>query len=239
MVTNPQVVQLAHNAGFDALFIDMEHSTLSMEQMSAHCSTGLQIGITPFVRVPYRCGEGFVQKVLDAGALGVVFPHVHSKTDAEAAVSISKYPPFGKRSVTGQLPIFQLKPTPTERIIAETNESGSSVILMIETREGVEKVEEIATVPGVEVLLVGSNDLSIDLGVPAQWKSTEFRSALETISKACKKHGKVMGLAGIYEDPEFHSWAINGLGVGFILGQQDSGLLARSAKEVSKALQDI
>lgn len=79
MVTDPQVVNLAADAGFNALFIDLEHSTLSIQHASQLCIAGLHIGITPFVRVPYQCGNGFVQKVLDGGAMGVVFPHIHGR----------------------------------------------------------------------------------------------------------------------------------------------------------------
>lgn len=82
LVTNPAIVQLARNGGFDALFIDLEHSTLSIDDASQHCAAGLQLGITPFVRVPYQCGNGFVQRVLDSGAMGVVFPHIHNKSKA-------------------------------------------------------------------------------------------------------------------------------------------------------------
>ena len=73
------MVQLAKNSGFDSLFIDLEHSTLSINDASYLCMAGLQIGITPFVRVPYQCGNGFVQRVLDGGAMGVVFPHIHNR----------------------------------------------------------------------------------------------------------------------------------------------------------------
>lgn len=79
LVKNTQVVHLAANAGFDALFIDLEHSTLSIEDSSQHCIVALQLGITPFVRVPYQCGDGYVQKVLDGGAMGVIFPHIRSQ----------------------------------------------------------------------------------------------------------------------------------------------------------------
>lgn len=78
LVTNPAVVQLAKNGGFDAIFIDLEHSTLSIDDASQHCTAALYAGLTPFVRVPYQCGNGFVQRVLDGGAMGVVFPHVHN-----------------------------------------------------------------------------------------------------------------------------------------------------------------
>jgi 2-keto-3-deoxy-L-rhamnonate aldolase RhmA len=76
--SNIQVVLLARNAGFDALFIDLEHGWLSVAEASTLCITGLLAGVTPFVRVPHQCGNGFIQRVLDGGAMGVVFPHIHS-----------------------------------------------------------------------------------------------------------------------------------------------------------------
>jgi 2-keto-3-deoxy-L-rhamnonate aldolase RhmA len=79
LVPSAAVVQVAQQSGFDALFIDLEHSTLSINDASQLCTAGLLAGITPFVRVPYQCGDGFVQRVLDGGAMGVVFPHVSTK----------------------------------------------------------------------------------------------------------------------------------------------------------------
>jgi hypothetical protein len=73
-------VQLAKNAGYDSVFIELEHSTLSIDDASNLSGAALSIGITPFVRVPYQCGNGFVQKVMDAGAMGVIFPHVSSRS---------------------------------------------------------------------------------------------------------------------------------------------------------------
>ncbi|CAL5867189.1 uncharacterized protein PFLUO_LOCUS1401 [Penicillium psychrofluorescens] len=79
ITSNGQVVALARNAGFGSLFIDMEHGWLSQEQVNALCQFGLLTGVTPFVRVPHQCGNGFVQKVLDGGAMGIIFPHIHSR----------------------------------------------------------------------------------------------------------------------------------------------------------------
>ena len=99
--TNAQVVQLAHDAGFDALWIDLEHAWLSLADASNLCNVGLLIGITPFVRVPHQCGNGFVQRVLDGGAMyearsttyrrnqlmeddrGTIFPHIHTAGEVE------------------------------------------------------------------------------------------------------------------------------------------------------------
>lgn len=107
---------------------------------------------------------------------------------------------------------------------------------MIETKESVDHIDDIASVEGADVILVGSNDLAIELGVPGQFNSNTFRDALEAVSKACKKHGKVFGLAGIYDNHDVHNWAINELGARFLLGGQDSAILARGAKETMAAI---
>ncbi|KAF4339691.1 phosphoenolpyruvate pyruvate domain protein [Fusarium beomiforme] len=237
--TNPQVVQLAKNSGFDSLFIDLEHSTLSIDDVSQLCCAGLLAGITPFVRVPYQCGNGFVQRVLDGGAMGVIFPHIHSSHDAKAAVSISKYPPAGCRSMTGQLPVFSLKTTPQDQVINESNTSASSVIIMIETKDAIKNINEIAAVDGVDVLLIGSNDLAIELGVPGGFQTHNFRSALESVSEACRRHGKTMGLAGIYDNYEIQDWAINTLGVRYMLCAIDSSLIASGATRCIAALPGV
>jgi 2-keto-3-deoxy-L-rhamnonate aldolase RhmA len=81
-------VQLAKNAGYDSIFIELEHSTLSIDDASNLSGAALSIGITPFVRVPYQCGNGFVQKVMDAGAMGVIFPHVSSRSRSIMAMVV-------------------------------------------------------------------------------------------------------------------------------------------------------
>lgn len=141
--------------------------------------------------------------------------------------------------MTGQLPVFRLRPTPTEKIITKTNAHASSVILMIETKDSIKNIDEIASVAHVEVLLIGSNDLSIELGVAGQFQSEIFRSALESVSAACKKHDKVFGLAGIYDTPELQNWALNKLGARFILAQQDSGLIAGAGKKCVEAITSV
>jgi 2-keto-3-deoxy-L-rhamnonate aldolase RhmA len=138
--------------------------------------------------------------------------------------------------MTGQLPVFSLQPTDTSVIISETNANASSVFLMIETKAAIEQIDEIAVVPGVDVLLIGSNDLAIELGIPGGFRTEIFRSALESVSKACKKNGKIMGLAGIYDQRDIHEWAINSLGVRYMLCQQDSGLIFGAGKKCAAAV---
>ncbi|KAK4942379.1 hypothetical protein LTR10_017826 [Elasticomyces elasticus] len=171
--------------------------------------------------------------------MGVVFPHVSSRVEAEAAVSISKYPPQGKRSMTGQLPQFCMVPQTAPRVTGPSNDIGSTVFVMIETREGIDNLDDIASVKGVDVLLVGANDLSVELGMPADFENQTFQAALERVSDACKKHHKIMGLGGIYDRPELQKWAIDKLGVGFMLCQQDAGLITKGAKQCIESLKAL
>lgn len=141
--------------------------------------------------------------------------------------------------MTGQLPVFNLKPTPTQRIVEETNAHASSVILMIETADSVANVEDIASVEGVDVLLIGSNDLAIELQVPGQFTSEKFRTALQKVSAACQRFGKTFGLAGIYDSPDIQRWALQELGAGFMLVQQDSGLIAGAGRKAADSVSNL
>jgi 2-keto-3-deoxy-L-rhamnonate aldolase RhmA len=143
---------------------------------------------------------------------------------------------MGVRSMTGALPFFQLKTTATPTVIETTNASGSSVVVMIETQEGIDSVEEIAAIPGVDMVLIGSNDLCIELGVPGEFRSDIFKNALEKVAAACKKNNKVMGLAGIYDQLDIHEWAVKDLGVRYMLCQQDSGLIAGAGAKCAAAI---
>jgi 2-keto-3-deoxy-L-rhamnonate aldolase RhmA len=258
---NAQVVQIARNAGFKSLFIDLEHGWLTLAEASNLCNVGNLFGITPFVRIPYECGTGFVQRVLDGGAMGVIFPHVNGAgmshislrvdievfsrvlmdnvEDARKAVKMCKYPPVGTRSMTGLLPLFGIKAVPLDEMISSSNESGSTVFAMIESREAVEAVGEIAAVEGVDVLLVGSLDLSVDCGVGGQFDNLTFRYLMETVANACKNHGKVFGVAGISDNSETQEWLVNTLGARFMLAQMDLTLIAAGARRTIAAIPDI
>ena len=138
--------------------------------------------------------------------------------------------------MTGTQPVFGLRAMPVDQTIKICNESTSTVIAMIESRDAIEAVESIAAVDGVDVLLVGSSDLSIDLGVAGQFQSEAYRSALEKVSQACRNHGKVLGVAGVYNNPEVHGWVINTLGARFMLITQDATLVAEGGRMAIQAL---
>lgn len=177
-----------------------------------------------------------MQQVLDGGAMGIVFPHIHSARDARAAVAACKFPPNGIRSMWGQQPSLGMRVTALDEVIQICNKRSSSVLAMIEAVDSIEEIEAIAAVEGVDVLLVGCLDLSTDMGIPGCFETKRFRSALEAVSHACQQHGKLMGLAGLYSNPDFQDWAINVLNVRFMLCQQDSNLLAIAAVECAASV---
>lgn len=141
--------------------------------------------------------------------------------------------------MTGQMPLFGMRSRSIEDTVAFGNRSGSTVIVMIESGDAVERADEIAAAEGVDVVMVGSSDLSIDLGVGGQFDHPKYREALERVSQACRKSGKVFGLGGVYDNPEVQEWAINTLGVRYLLVQQDISLITSGGAKARNAVPSV
>lgn len=159
--------------------------------------------------------------------------------DARKAVACCKYPPQGTRSMTGMMPLFGMRSIALDHAMSFGNEIGSTVFAMIEDGVAVERAEEIAAVEGVDVLLIGSADLTIALGIAGQFDNPKYRSAVETVSRACQKYGKVFGVAGIYNDEKIQDWLINDLTVRFLLAEQDLSLIASGGKKAAAAIPKV
>lgn len=196
LVRSIEIAPLMASAGFDFLFIDREHGMISEDQAGQISVAAQAAGISPIVRVP-----GFehhhAARALDAGALGIVFPHVEDGPTAARLASFCRYPPDGNRSIAGNLPQLRFRPTPIAEATRAMNEA-VQVVVMVETVGAVRRVHEIAAVPGVDVVLIGTNDLSIDLGLPGQLDHPDVLRALEEVLRACHESGKIAGLGGIY-----------------------------------------
>ena len=125
--------------------------------------------------------------------------------------------------------------------LAETNRTLNAqtlVIVMIETAEGVERAEEIAAVEGIDMLLIGSNDLCTELGIPGELRHPQLRSAYEAVARACKKHGKTLGVGGIRGDQELQKQLLD-LGARFIIAGNDVSYLAGAARADVQALRKL
>jgi 4-hydroxy-2-oxoheptanedioate aldolase len=200
LVREVEIARIAKTAGFDSFYVDLEHSMFSIDTCSQICMMALEVGITPFVRVPTH-GPEYVSRVLDGGALGVIAPHVRSADEAAAVVRHAKYPPIGERSAGGPLPQYRYRNFPVEEANAAANEA-TMVVAMIETRGAVDRVEEIAAVPGVDMLLIGTNDLCGDLGIHGQYDHKLVRAAYRRAIAAGRAEGKHVGVGGLASRPD-------------------------------------
>ncbi|MEM5318310.1 aldolase/citrate lyase family protein [Paraburkholderia sp. JHI869] len=200
LVRTAEIALIAKTAGFDSLYVDLEHSSFSIETTSQICIAALGQGITPFVRVP-SVAPDYISRVLDGGALGVIAPHIQSAEEAMAVVEAAKYPPLGTRSFTGGLPHIGFRSVSTEHLFEAMN-AATMVTVMIETAEALENVDAIAAVEGVDMLFVGANDLCASLGIVGQLQHDQLKDAFARCQAACDKHGKRLGVGGLSGSPE-------------------------------------
>lgn len=195
-VRGVEVARLMKSAGFDWLFIDLEHGSTSIESAYQISVAALDAGIAPFVRVP--AGElAMGGRCLDGGALGVVIPHVDTVEQARAIAEAYRFPPAGKRSIGGAYPQFSFVSRPIGEVTAGLDKA-TMTVAMIETPQAVENIDGIAAVRGLDALLVGTNDLSLEMDIPGQLDHERIQAALAAVLAACKKHGKIPALGGIY-----------------------------------------
>src|SRR5260370_8086477 len=117
-----EIARIANTAGFDTLYVDLEHSSFSLETCGQICMAALEAGITPFVRVPANTPD-YISRVLDGGALGVIAPHIRSAEDARAVVKAAKFPPLGERSNAGGLPHLHFRSFPVAEAHAPHNQT--------------------------------------------------------------------------------------------------------------------
>jgi 2-keto-3-deoxy-L-rhamnonate aldolase RhmA len=150
-----------------------------------------------------------------------------------------KFPPRGKRSLTAALPHFGYGRVSAKEVIKQLNDVGSSAFIMVETAECLRNIEAIAAIEGVDVLLLGANDLSLELGILGQWEHETFLSALKTIAAAAHKHGKVFGIAGLYTRPDICKRAVSELNARYILGHLDLGLLSMAMNKNVELLREL
>src|SRR3954467_11575765 len=181
---------LAAATGHDWLFIDMEHGAISPHEATQICLAALPTGITPIVRI---CADALDEgtRCLDNGALGVIVPHVDTVERAKQLARVFRYPPLGTRSWGGPPAAFGFQPPGNAEAQAALNQA-VLVIAMIESPEGVRNAREIAAVEGIDGLLIGTSDLTAELGISGQIGHAKVTAAYETCAAACKAAGKVL-----------------------------------------------
>ena len=193
-IRSVDIALAAKAAGYDCLYVDMEHSGISVAETGQICVTSLAVGIAPFVRVPAGSYDVAAQ-VLDLGAMGIIAPHISGPEDAKRMVDCCKYPPTGHRSNSSSIPQQYLSQKPLLKVQEQINDE-TMVFAMIESRDGLQNVDAISAVDGVDCLLVGTSDLTAELGIPGQFDNDILLKALEKICAAAKKNGTHVSLGG-------------------------------------------
>jgi 2-keto-3-deoxy-L-rhamnonate aldolase RhmA len=231
----PDVVLIACASGFDAIYVDLEHGVTPLDVTSMLCTTALGSGLLPFVRVP-SLDVPTITRVLDGGAQGIIVPHVDTPEQARVIVDACRFPPVGRRTLYGMTPVTGYRPLAGGDLI-EMLDRDVVVAPMIESRVAVENAEQIAATEGVDLLLVGAHDLSVDLGVPGRVGDDALLSALGVVADACDAQGRCFGVAGI-ADPEILRSLIP-RGLRFVSAGTDVGLLQQAATALVNELRRL
>ncbi len=214
---SPALVEMVGAAGYDVAILDAEHALVSPDTLQEMIRAAEVSGVAPWVRVPEH-DPGFVLRVLDAGATGIVIPHVRTRADVEAVVRAARYAPAGLRSLnSGRMVGYGRVDLATH---VATADAGITVVAMIEDAEALAVIDEIVTTPGLDVVLEGAADLSQSLGVPWRTRHPAVRRAVEQVHAACVRAG--VRFAAIPRVPaDHHRWRARGV-TDVVLGEERS-----------------
>src|SRR3954469_11131230 len=188
--------QMAHS-GYDWLLVDSQHGPLGFETLSAMLGAISNGGAKSLVRVAVYHDRGGIQQSLDLGADGVLVPYINTAEEARQAVSCCKYPTAGTRSV--YFPQRSMNKAGLLGYAGASNEN-TIVALQVETADCIKNIDEIAAVPGVDLLFLGQNDLCMSMGLfekykfPDMYTSPELQAATDKLKAAAKKNNVILGL---------------------------------------------
>ena len=227
-LASASVTEVAAGAGFDWLLIDMEHAPNDLPEIMDHLRAAEGGTAEPVVRVPWN-DPVMVKRVLDAGARSLLFPFIQSADDARRAVAATRYPPDGIRGVSGVS-----RATRFGRVADYYSRAAGEicVLVQIESRKGLDAIEEIAQVDGIDGMFVGPADLTADLGFKANWTTPEAWGAIIGAGTRIQQAGKVAGfLSGKEEDCR----RVLEAGFGFVAVGTDTGMVARGTDAIVKA----
>jgi len=186
----------------------------------------LPTGITPIVRI---CAGALDQgtRALDNGAAGVIVPHVDTVDQAKRIAAAFRYPPLGSRSWGGPSALYGYQAPGAAEAQAAINPE-ILVVAMIESPEGLANAEGIAAVEGIDGLLIGTSDLTAEMGISGQILHPRVEEAYRSVAAACRRSGKFLGMGGVYELEPMKHYA--GLGAQFILTGSDHAYMLAGAK---------
>jgi 2-keto-3-deoxy-L-rhamnonate aldolase RhmA len=228
---SPDIARMYARAGFDFVFIDMEHSAYSMESVADLITASRSRGIVPIVRVP-QADYSLVSRVLDQGAMGIMVPRVNTPEQVRDIISWMRYPPDGARSFSATMGQTDFDETSIQALM-ESNNQQTLCAIQIERKEALEELDEIMSFPGVDVACLGFTDLSIDLGIPGQIDHPRMTAITERAIHLAQKHNVAAGAIGL-DINNLEHWARKGMR--FISYSNEVQLLQDAASTAAQRL---
>lgn len=231
-----EIAMMTKMAGMDGMFIDMEHSVMTIREVSQLVTACNYVGVSPIVRIPSKA-HWHLSRILDAGAAAVVIPHCETVEQVQEIVKDAKYAPLGRRGCAGNQPIlnFQAVPTLTQNELLNRE---TMVIPMIETPGAVALADEFLAIPGVDGILIGSNDLCSDLEIPGQYDNPIYLDSVTKVVQAGVRAGKPIGIGGIGGRLDLLEKFFT-MGATWSLSGGDGGMIQAGMKQLGKTYADI
>jgi 2-keto-3-deoxy-L-rhamnonate aldolase RhmA len=220
------VVHIARSTGHHSIMVDLEHSTMSTDVAAALCTAADSLGMTPLVRVPER-EYGIIGQLLDGGAHGIVAPRIETVEEARQVARACRFAPRGQRSQTAMVPQLGMRPTPAGELNPALDDA-AVVQILLETPAGIANADAIAELDGVDMLAIGANDFTAELGVPGQYDDPRVCDAVATVAEACQRHGKLLMVGGIGDHKIYDDLAPLGI-CPLVMTGTDAALLYQAA----------
>jgi 2-keto-3-deoxy-L-rhamnonate aldolase RhmA len=190
-----EIVRIAKATGQHAVMVDLEHSTMPLAVAGEICAAAFDLGLTPFVRIPER-DHGVIGRLLDGGAVGIVAPRIETVAEAETVSRACRFAPAGQRSQLTMVPQLGMRPLPA-RQLNPVLDAATVVQILLETPAGIANADAIAALPGVDMIAIGANDLTAELGIPGDYADPRFAACVATAAEACRRHNKLLMVGGV------------------------------------------
>jgi len=232
-VGSPFIVHVLENAGFDFVFVDMEHGRFGLESAVDLLQIIRLTNMVPLVRVPDN-QYYWIARLMDAGAQGVMIPRVETRLQAEAAIQSMRYPSTGQRGMAVARGHNDYKRQDALAFAQEANRE-NLLIVQIESQNAVENVDEIISTPGVDVALIGPGDLALSLGIALKMDDPAMVAAIEQVVAACKQHNIIAGLH-VGDLKAIKYWSKNGILL--LSGSSDLDILLDGSIQLCKSFRE-
>ena len=237
LIRTIEIARIARTAGFDSLYVDLEHSSFSLETCGQICMAAVEAGIAPFVRVPantpdYICPRARRRRARDHRA---ACPFRRRGQGGGAGRPNSRRSASARTPAAFRICISATFPAP--EAYAALNDA-TMVIVQFESAAALDKTEEIVAVDGVDLVLVGLNDLLADWGIPGQYDHPRVREAYASTIAACRRHGKHCGVGGLSTRPDLVAEFVR-MGARYVSTGTDLAFLMSACTARAKQVQEI